>query len=141
MLVSTSKTYFAARSKKEIGAHLVGKLEESRNLVDEGFGVRDEEANAYRHYYGREMGMGITTGVQRKGEQGEIAAVRVNFARSLAKAMLAIVTGTKLNWRPLARNSDSGAQKANTTAKHLLEDYWKNRRLNRVTALWVEQAI
>lgn len=135
------RTYFAARSKRDIGEFLVGKLQECNNLHDEGRGVREEERNAYRHYYGRELGMGTTTGVTRKGEQGEIASVRVNFARALAKALLALVTGPKLTWRPIARNSDAGAQKANSIAKHLLEDYWKNRGMDRVVQLWAEQAI
>lgn len=140
MLVSTSRTYFAARNKRDIGSHLIGKLKDCNTLVGK-YGVREEEQNAYRHYYGRELGIGITTGAQRDGAQGEVLRARVNLARSLAKALLAIVTGAKMTWRPMARNGEVTAQKANTTAKHLLEDYWKNRGLDRVVSTWTEQAI
>lgn len=141
MLLETSKQYFAKRPKSEFGKFLVEKLQKSKQLASSGMGVREEELNAYRHYYGKELGNGITTGVQRDGEQGELAAVRINKARSYAKAQLALVTSAKFTWRPTARNTDSGAVKATLTAQHLLEDAWKTGGLQQVVLRWAEQAI
>ncbi len=140
--MASTRTYFAARSKREIGQFLVGKLQDCKAVAESGdFGVREEEANAYRNYYGKELGQGITTGVQRDGALGELATLRLNLSRSYAKALLSLVIGPKISWRPVARNSDAGAMRATTTAAHLLEDYWKNKRFAQASAAWVEQAV
>lgn len=132
------RTYFAANKRTEIGKHLVDRLETCRK--DER-GHIEKYRNAFGHYYGEDMGYGITSGVTRGGEHGELAQIRVNEGRSNAKAFLSIVTGPKLTWRPQARNIDSGAVAATTLANALLEDMWEARKFNRYAYQWAEQAV
>lgn len=135
----TVKTYFAAADVSEIGARLVGRLKRCIDKADSG--QREQQANAYRHYYGRDAGQGVTTGVTRGGEQGELALVRVNKARAIAKAYLALVTAGKVTWRPVARNGDASATATTSLASAILEDFWKRRRFSQNYLWWVEQAI
>ena len=137
--MSSARTYFAASNRAEIGTRLMARLEQyASNDRDVS---RSMYARAYAHYFGREAGQGVTTGVTRKGEQGELAAVRVNRARSLARALHALITGPKVSWRPQARNGDSGAAKATSLASGLLEEYWKTQGMVWVWLTWLEQAL
>lgn len=134
-----SQRYFAAKSRVEIGEALVARLQGWAK--DGAHDNREEYANAYRHYYGKDNGWGITTGVTRGGAEGELAVIRINRSRALASALLSIIVGPKLSWRPTARNSDSGAAKATSLAINLLEDWWKEQKMNRTAFTGVEQAI
>lgn len=136
--MSAARKYFAAVGHKEIGSKLMARLEQ---YAKNDGARRAQYAHAYAHYFGVEAGAGITTGVTRKGEQGELAAVRVNRARSLARALHALVTGPKVSWRPQARNGDSGSAKATSLASGLLEDEWKTKGMVDVWLCWLEQAI
>lgn len=133
------RQYFAARSRTDIGKSLVDRL--SVCNADNKHDNFDQYSNAYRHYYGRDNGYGITTGITRDGAQGELAAIRVNRARAYAKALLALVIGPKINWRPQAKNSDSSAAAATKLTTNILENLWKSGGLSDVFARWVEQAI
>lgn len=126
--MSRPHQYFAATNKADIGKKLREKIVE---LVNDNVNtLREEYATAYRYAYGRDMGFGITSGVTREGEQGELASLRVNYARSNAKAFVAMVTAPGVTWNVSARNADVGAQAATSLGKHILEDEWKNRGLN-----------
>lgn len=131
--------YFAAKGKDKIGEALANKLlHKTVKLSPE---LEELYANAYSHYYGVDEGQGITTGLTRTGGKGEKVRVRINYARAYAKALLSIVTGPKLNWKTVARNSDSNVEASALLAMNLLDDYWRSRRMNRFTFRWVEQAI
>ncbi len=134
-----TRTYFAATDSKGIGEALVKRLETV--CKDTSRDGTAEYENAYRHYYGQDSGFGMTTGVTRAGEFGELAQLRVNKARALAKAFCAIITGPKNTWRPQARNGDANAAKATTLSINLMDDEWKKRGLNRHYLIFVEQAI
>lgn len=141
-MLDTSKQYFARRHRNEIGRYLVEKLKKvSQEAQDGALGMRVEEANAYRQYYGRDMGVGTTTNVSRAGKYGELVQLKVNKSRVYLKAQHALVTGPPVSWKPQSRNSDSNAVKANGIATNLLEDCWKNKRVLSVDALWTEQAL
>jgi hypothetical protein len=136
-LASSRRVYYAASKRTEIGKALVDQLDLWRK---DTHGHAANYRNAFSHYYGEEMGYGITSGVTRGGEQGELANVRVNESRSTLKAYLSIVTGPKLTWRPQARNVDASAVAATTLATSLLEDFWDNRKFSRYSYQWAEQA-
>lgn len=118
------RVYFAARSRAEIGESLTRRLESCTK--DEEGDNREEMERAYAHYYGQDDGAGRTIGVERGGEQGELALVRFNNSRALAKASVSMVTGPKVNWRPTARADDASATAATTLALNLLETLWKS---------------
>jgi len=138
MSSTSAKRYFAASGTKEVGDKLWGRYDLC--LKDQNDN-RWQYANAYEHYYGVDAGQGITSGITRTGEQGELAAVRINRARALARALHSLVTAAKVSWRPQARNGDAGAAKATTLAGNLLEDFWKKKRLDRVYSKWVSEGI
>lgn len=137
--MTQARTYFAATNRKEVGSALGKRLEQWTS--DRKRTNLDEQMSAYRAYYGKENGAGITYGVSRAGTQGELAAVRINRARALAKALLAIITGPKLTWRPTARNDDASSLRATSLSAVILEDFWKTRHLSRQMFMLVEIAI
>ena len=137
------RTYFAAADESRIGRELCGRL--SRLLTVEGNQLRDSRdkwISAYNHFYGDDASWGgITYGASRAGEQGELAAVRVNKARAYAKALQALVTGAKVTWRTQARTGDAGAAAAASLGNSILQDYWARRDLQRLFLRWVEMGI
>lgn len=130
-MASPDDVYFAAQTKEEIGQALANKLEGAL-----GDSLRAAQySKAYAHYYAVD---GTTSGITRGGAEGELAEIRINKARALAKAVCGIVTGPKMTWRPQAPNGSHGARTATTVAMNLLEFYWKRRYLNRAVFQWVE---
>jgi hypothetical protein len=122
-----SRTYFAAANRREIGKTLATRLKdisthEQRHNVN-------EYKSAYKAYYGKENGYGITFGVTRGGQRGQLANLRVNRARALLNAWVSLVTAPKISWKPEARTDDSGTLAASTKAIQLFEDLWKTRGL------------
>jgi hypothetical protein len=142
-LPTAVRTYFAAEDESLIGRALCGRLE--RLLVVNSSSVqdsRDKWVAAYNHYYGDDAAWGgITYGASRAGDQGELAAIRVNKARAYAKALQALVTGAKVTWRTRARTSDAGAAAAATLGNNILQELWTQRDLQRLFLRWVEVAI
>lgn len=138
--MAQQRFYFAAASRKEIGLALQAKLDKI-NAAEQGLDHREEMANAYGHVYGRDMGYGLTWGVTRGGEHGELAQVRMNSATSYARAKLAIATTAAVNWRPLAKNGDAGVMAATSLSRLIMEDEWETNQLNTVNLRWVWQAI
>lgn len=135
-----SDRYFAARPKDQIGVSLANRLEEECALA--GTSVRAEVyATAYEHYYGFDLGRGPTFGITRGGEQGELAEIRINKARAVAKSFLSLVIGPKVNWRPQAASGSPNAKRATVLGSGVLEWYWKKHGLERVYARMAEMAI
>lgn len=129
---SVSRTYFAAEPIETAASKLWGRYE--RCLADP-FDPRPLYANAHMHLYGDSSDQGISYGVTRMGQQGEISAVRVNRARALALARTALIAAPEVTWRAAALKSDSGATKATTLGQQILENFWKTRGLK---AQWRE---
>lgn len=133
------RTYFAAAKRQDIGKKLTERLEAV--VKDTQHDNRGETVNAYNHVYGRDIGYGTPTEVTRGGERGELANLRVNNATAFLRAKHAIVTGPKVNWRPIARNGDASSSAATSLAVSILEDEWKNNRLARVWLNWTHTAL
>lgn len=132
--------YFAARPKSEIGNSLANRLEEECKN-EERAALAEVYATAYGHYYGFDLGRGPTFGITRGGDQGELAEIRINKARAVAKSFLSLVIGPKVNWRPQAASNAADAKAATTLALGLLEWYWKKGGMERVYARMAEMAI
>jgi hypothetical protein len=138
--MSKSRVYFACEPINLVGRALAGRIKQCLNSEREKK-QRSKYALGYAHYYGDDTGSGSTMQVLRDGAQGELSKLRISDARALAKALKAILTGPKLNWRPQAANTDASVRGATTLALNVLEMYWKQRRMSEVCSLWAEQAI
>lgn len=132
--------YFAARPLEHIGESLANRLEEECTASE--VSTRAEVyATAYEHYYGFDLGRGPTFGIARGGDQGELAEIRINKARSVAKSFLSLIIGPKVNWRPQAASGSASAKRATILASGALEWYWKKQRMERAYALMAEMAL
>ncbi len=137
MAIRTDR-YFAAAPPSEIGESLINRfVQEAESKT--GFGGM--YALAYSHYYGHEMGSGVTSRILRGGEQGELAAIRINKARSLAKSLHSLITGPNATWRATAVSNDVGSKAATILAHNLLEFYWKKRQMSLACAVMGEMGI
>lgn len=137
-----ARNYFAAAAHEDIGKKLVARLERLLRVADNEapHDGRDRWATAYHQYYGEELEWGVTWAMSRRGEQGELAAIRINRARAYAKAFVALVTAAKPAWRPRAKTGDAGAAAATSIARALLEDFWTRRGMDRLHLKAVEMA-
>lgn len=139
-----SLKYFAAAPPEEIGNKLVERFAQLANAdgINTGVAARGEKfAQAYRHYWGFESGLGSTNSIERGGSQGELSRIRINKSRAVAKSLLGLILGPKFTWRPQARNGDANARNAVQLASNLLEFKWKSERMERLVAQWVEAVI
>lgn len=93
---------------------------------------------AHLHYFGDLSVAGRTWAVTRRGEEGELAAVRINRARTLSKARQALITASRINWGARSANASAGSDGATTLAKQILESAWKREGLGQLDGRWVE---
>ena len=140
--MASSRRYFAARHPLHVGEALTERLGRLLKGGDDAHDCRDQWATAYEHYYGESAPWGgITYALSRGGQEGELLKVRVNKARSYAKAFVALVTAAKATWRTRAKNADAGAAASTSIGQNLLEDFWSQRKLDRLFLRWVEMAV
>src|SRR5207248_11008060 len=99
--------YWAAVDSTEIGEKLTTNVKNliSAKLTKE---MATRWARCYSYYYGIDpSGVHGSSQVLRQGEQGELAAIRINHVRALANTLVNIVTASKATWTPKATNVDS----------------------------------
>lgn len=139
-MAKRGRAYFAQLDAGEFQLALPNKLKDAERhpLYVQSM---ERARIAYMHTFGDDTGFGDTQRVQRGGNQGELAKVRVNNAPALARAQHALTTSAKVSWRALATNSDARTQAATTIATSLLEYYWRQRNMQAVTSRWVMGAI
>jgi hypothetical protein len=138
MKTNRTDRYFACAPVAEIGESLMNRFYLESGPKTELAGMY---ATAYGHYYGHEMGKGVTHAIQRAGEQSELAAVRINKARAIAKSLHSLITGPQTSWRPQAASNDTGSKAATILAANLCEWYWKKRFVAQNASLMAETAI
>jgi len=133
--------YFAQADSEHIGSEVWAKLQTTQMWMSNS-SVRKNYARAHMHSYASiDMGNGTASALTRSGEQGELSAVRVNRASSFAKALLGLLLGPKLMWRPQAVNGDPKRRAAVKMASNLLEWLWKTRHMNETVTRWIDQGI
>ncbi len=137
-MANRTDRYFAAAPPSEIGESLINRFVQE---VESKTGFAGMYALAYSHYYGHEMGSGVTSRITRGGEQGELAEIRINKARSLAKSLHSLITGPNATWRANAVSNDVKAKSATILAHNLLEHYWKKRQMALACAVMGEMGI
>jgi hypothetical protein len=136
------KDYFAAQPSKDIGKALYRKIEEDRDLQSAASNLRSLFRRAYLYYFGRDaQGLASSQFISRGGDQGELAVIRVNHARSLVNTLQNLVLGSRIVWQPIATNSDYDSYSQTILATAVLEYYWRDRQIERYAARALEEAI
>lgn len=132
----TEERYFAAtKDPAKLGQKLWGRYE---RLLAESHPHEQQWAAAYEHCYGVENEAGMTWAATRRGELGELAALRVNRARMLLRARLALISGQEVKFRPKAKRGDAGAAYATTLSTVLLENAWKRAGMEELFSQWLD---
>lgn len=127
--------YFAAAPDSQLGDKLWARFDASQRDVTN----RAARWNAsYLHYYGDETEAGRTWGVTRRGDKGELAAIRINRARRNSKARQALITSGRVVWKPRAANSDVEAEMATLIAKTWLDHDYNAAGIEELWKQWVE---
>lgn len=98
-------------------------------------------AKASLYYFGRDLSGGATQGVTRGGDQGELAMIRVNHARSLVQTQLNLILASKIVWQPIATNSDFKSAAQTILAASVLEYYWRDKQIAKLYQRVLEEAI
>lgn len=116
--------YFAARPPEEIGGAIFDRIK--RNTEVRRGGERyDAQLAGYNHYYGYDAGNGVTWRIDRDGDVGELANIRTNTARTVARALVGLLTAAPTSWDVKARNGSGSARGLVQKAANLLEYYWE----------------
>jgi hypothetical protein len=131
--------YFAAETPELIGNAIMGRLQRIAEHRRDG-SRHDAQVSAYNAYYGWEAGSGTTWRVDRDGEVGELANVRINRARTVLRSLVGLLTAAPFSWRVKARNGDGTARRAVLKGSNLLEFYWEQRGFQSFVEKAVEAA-
>lgn len=129
--------YFAAAPDIELGGKLWSRYEQLQGRLHP---MGDLWESAYSHYYGDDSFAGRTWSMSRRGEQGELAAIRINRARRNSKARQALILAGIIKPKARASNNDAEAAYATMLAELLAEYDFKKGGLDALWAEWVEQS-
>lgn len=113
-----SDRYFCAAPPAQFGDKLWARFESSQG---ENGPRASRWYSSYAAYYGTENEAGMTLGMTRRGEAGELAAVRINRARRGSKARQQLILSGRVAFRARARTSDSDAELAQLISEAWLE--------------------
>ncbi len=128
--------YFAARPDLYLGESLWSKFEHlSQRLHPMG----DLWEASYSHYYGDDSMAGRTWGMTRRGEQGSLAAIRINRARRNSKSRQALIMAGVIRPKARAANNDAESAYARDLAELILDYDFKAGGLEQLWQQWVEQ--
>lgn len=133
--------YWASVHSSLIGEKLVGRVQEA-GTGELTKGMYDRYARAYQYYFGIDPGgVHATSQVLRGGEQGELALVRVNHARSLVNTLLNLIVAPKIVWTPKATNVDYDSVRECELAAAVLEYYWQEKQVSKFAVRALEEAL
>lgn len=133
--MSTDNQYFATAAKSDIGDKIVGRYDKLCAWINP---MANKWAAAHAAYYGDVTVAGRTWTVSRRGEEGELAAVRINRARQLSKARQALICSSRVVWSARASKVSAKSAVDTTLAKQLLESAWKREGMSQVDLRLVE---
>ena len=140
--MASDRTYWAAREVSELAVELGKRIQNSNVASHFQRGVNERAARAYRYYFGMSAsGVHTTSQVLRDGEQGELAAVHINHARSLVNTLLSLLTTQKIVWNAKAVAADYNSIRECELAAALLEYYWSEQRYAQYAVRALEEAI
>ena len=125
-MISNDETgYFAAKTPEKLVETLESKTENwYSNLESNGW--MDKLRTAYAMYYGAEnSSIGNAHQIQWGGDDGEIAEIKINHYRSIAKSMLNMVTSVRPAMECQAVNTDAKSQVQTKLGNGLLDYYMR----------------
>lgn len=141
MPLPAESQYFATAKHSSIGERLISKVQDYDNDKSAAH-LSSVIHDAYLYYNGFDPdGFHGTSAIHRAGEQGELAAFRVNHARALVNALKNLITGQKIIWRPKAASFSAEAVREVELASNVLEYYWTEAQVSQYCDQAVEQAI
>lgn len=134
--------YWAALpDTRKLGDKLAARVQEydSASLLTS---INARTARSYAYYFGlNPAGIHATSQVLREGEQGQLAAVRVNHSRPLLNTLLNLIVGPKVVWQPKAVNIDYQSLRETELAAAVLEYYWAERQVSKLAVQALEEAL
>lgn len=138
-----AEKYWATLQGEEFGSALSDRLEDADPLNKQGGGRAGVVRRCYQYYYGVDEDSGLhgSSQIIRGGEQGELAKVRVNHARSLVNTLQNLITSSKLVWSPRCVNVDANSIKQVRLAQQLLEYYFHEMGFLGLSNQALEQAL
>lgn len=131
--------YWAAAP--DVGGKLWDRVERynASQLVS---GVKERAARCYLYYFGlSSAGVHATSQVLRDGDEGELAAIRVNHCRPLVNTLLNLIVAPKIVWSPKATNIDSDTLRECELAQAILEYYWSEKAVSHFAVRALEEAL
>lgn len=93
---------------------------------------------AFSHYYGDENEAGRTWGMSRRGEAGELAAIRINRARRGSKARQQLILSGRVAFKARPRTADADAQLAQLISETWLDYDFKEAGMEQLWRQGVE---
>lgn len=122
--------YFALLPREDIGRRIISRVQQyyANTRVTE---ILAKQRVAYRYYY--DLGLnwagwgtpGTTNMMQRGGDEGELALIRINHFRNLVRNQVAMISNAKFDRRPRAASDDYEPAKAAELCGFVL-DHYKN---------------
>lgn len=131
-----SDKYFACAPRKDI-SRVWTKLDQ---LTSRPHPMAPKWLQADLHYFGERGPAGVTWGVTRGGVEGELAQIRVNYARAFVKAKISLITASQVRWAIRAKQDSAAADLATSLSRCLIEDVWQTNGLAAADVRWEELA-
>jgi hypothetical protein len=137
--------YYATLPREDVGRQITARVQ--RYFANTRVGeILAKQRIAYRYYY--DLGLnwagwgtpGTTNMMQRGGEEGELALVRINHARSLVRNQIAMISNAKFDRRPRASSDDYDAMRATEQCRYALEHYTQSGGLEQLRIERIESA-
>lgn len=122
--MSSNRTYFANCKANDIPDDIVGRYSKLQAWWNP---MADKWSQAMAMYYGDNTIAGRTWTTSRRGEEGELSAIRINRARTLSKARQALITSSQVRLTSRAKQDSAGSAYSATLAKTILEGAWKTQ--------------
>jgi hypothetical protein len=141
-LSDDARQYRWSVETKDIGKKLVELIEADRSNEGIPASLRSLYVKAATYYYGNsDTSLASTHAITRGGEQGELAATRLNQVRSLVNTLQNLVLAAKVVWEPIATNNDFDSAAQAVLARAVLEYYWRSRQVAQYGQRALEEAI
>jgi hypothetical protein len=137
-----SDQYWASVESDELPKVLLAKAEAFRARL-ENEGNLSVWRRSERTYYGLdgEGGLANSVAVTYTGESDEIAVVRVNHFRSIAQAIIAMVTGARPNFKGRSVNTDVESLRATQLSEGVIDYVYREKRIEDMRPDQTERAV
>jgi hypothetical protein len=139
--LDSAQHWASVESEDDLGRRVLERVQKyASNKAAEK--VLDRQSRAYQYFFGFDSsGAHATSQVLRDGEQGELAAIRVNHSRPLVNTLLNLIVAPKIVWSPKATNIDYDSLRELDLCAATLEYFWREKDVARFATQALEQAL